>query len=204
MDAGCSASFPINGRAPAATEIFARSFDGPLASGISSPPLVITITSLTGAFSEPSSARTATMSTAILKQPFPTWCDGGGLLQSPKFARSSPRSRIRSISSISRRRMSWRCVSSPARAKTRSGSSAWSSDHVTDRPGAVFSAYPVPRSDARNYPSVFLFHPVASYFTVLAANASGRCGFGEDGVSRRPRAHAWMMSARPLSLTIAD
>jgi hypothetical protein len=27
---------------------------------------------------------------------------------------------------------------------------------------------------------------------------------GQDGVSRRPRAHAWMMSARPLSLTIAN
>ena len=64
----------------------ARSFDGRRSSGISSPPsLAITITSLTAAFRAPSSARTATTSTAILKQPLPTWFRGGGLLQSLKI-----------------------------------------------------------------------------------------------------------------------
>jgi ATP-dependent DNA ligase len=51
------------------------------------------------------------------------------------------------------------------------------------------------RSDGTTSFSLIQFAPL---------NLSDRCGSREDGVSRRPRAHAWMMSARPPSLTIAD
>ena len=44
--------------------------------------------------------------------------------------------------------------------------------------------------------------PQRERFSLPRANA--RCRFGQDGVSRRAAAHAWMMSARPLSLTIVD
>jgi hypothetical protein len=69
---GCYASYLIAGYAPVATAMCAKSFDGRRASRISSlPASAITTTSLPGAFRAPSSARTATTSTAILKQPLP-------------------------------------------------------------------------------------------------------------------------------------